>query len=63
MLTPRLHKDAKAHWGPDERALLRSARLAKGAVLLLLIPGLAWIGINSDTQGRYAAGSQYAETR
>ena len=63
MLTPRLYKDAKAHWGPTDGALVRSARLAKGAVLLLVIAGLAWIGINSDTQGRSAAGSQYAETR
>ena len=63
MLTPTRYKDAKAHWGPADGALVRSARLAKGAVLLLVIAGLAWIGINSDTQGRSAAGSQYAETR
>lgn len=63
MLTTRRPKNAKAHWGPDERPLIRSARLAKGAVLLLVIAGLAWIGTNADTQIRYPAASQYAETR
>jgi len=63
MLNRGLQKDLAALSGPADRAFACSARLAKTAVLLLAVMGLAWIGVTSDTPGRYAAGGQYAQNR
>lgn len=63
MSIPRLHRNEEAHWAPGDRALARAGRLAKGAVLLLLIAGFAWIGVTSGTQGQGASRSQYADGR
>jgi len=67
MLTPEQRRNLEAGLGREERALVHGARIAKSAVLLLLIASLAWIGISAETQTQdtaapdIAGGSQVAQ--
>ena len=60
-----MHQDRKSpvQFSAGDQAFVRAARLARGAVLVLMILGLAWIGANADTYGGRAPESRYAENQ
>ena len=49
MLTGKQRRKLESEWSSDDRSIVYIARLAKGAVLLLLILGLAWIGAGEQS--------------
>jgi hypothetical protein len=44
MITPEQRRKMESEWSSDEQSIVRIGRLARAAVLLLMILGLAWIG-------------------
>ena len=49
MITPEQRRKLEAEWSSDDRSIVRMARLARAAVMLMLIVGLAWIGSGNDS--------------
>jgi len=59
MITPEQRRKLESEWSSDEQSIVRICLLARAAVMLLLIVGLAWIGLSdrslNDAQEASAA--------
>jgi hypothetical protein len=48
MITPEQRRKLEAKWSQDDRTIASRARLFKGAVLMVFVLGLAWIGSGGE---------------
>jgi hypothetical protein len=51
MITPEQRRKMESEWSSEDRSIVNAGRLASGAILLLLIVGLAWIGVHDASLG------------